>query len=166
MENTMVIDDMKPEDWGRVRDIYLEGIATGHATFQKEAPSWKAWDSSHIQSCRVVARMDDKVVGWAALTPVSSRCVYSGVAEVSVYVDQSCAAKGIGTRLLHSLIMKSEKEGFWTLQSSLFPENTASLKLHLNHGFRVMGRREKIGQMDGVWRDTIILERRSKMVGC
>ncbi|MBT2739961.1 GNAT family N-acetyltransferase [Bacillus sp. ISL-77] len=156
---------MEQDDWGQVREIYLEGIATGNATFQKEAPSWEEWDSGHVKECRLVALLEDKVLGWAALTPVSGRCVYSGVAEVSIYVSQSNNGKGIGSRLLNSLIEQSEQNGFWTLQSGIFPENVASLKLHSKHGFREVGRRERIGKMDGVWRDTILLERRSNIVG-
>nr|WP_308160400.1 N-acetyltransferase family protein [Bacillus sp. ISL-77] len=165
MQDSIVIDQMEQDDWGQVREIYLEGIATGNATFQKEAPSWEEWDSGHVKECRLVALLEDKVLGWAALTPVSGRCVYSGVAEVSIYVSQSNNGKGIGSRLLNSLIEQSEQNGFWTLQSGIFPENVASLKLHSKHGFREVGRRERIGKMDGVWRDTILLERRSNIVG-
>ncbi|MFC0023073.1 GNAT family N-acetyltransferase [Neobacillus cucumis] len=156
---------MQREHWDQIREIYLEGIATGNATFQKVAPSWEEWDSSHVKECRLVARLEEKVLGWAALTPVSGRCVYAGVAEVSIYVSQSNYGKGIGSRLLNSLIEQSEQNGFWTLQSGIFPENVASLKLHSKHGFREVGRRERIGKMDGVWRDTVLLERRSNKVG-
>lgn len=165
MKQTVTINKMLQEDWAQVRDIYLEGIATGHATFQKEAPSWEEWDRGHVSECRIVARLEGKVLGWAALTPVSSRCVYAGVAEVSVYVSQRVASKGIGSKLLNDLVVKSEEQGYWTLQSSIFPENAASLKIHMNNGFRVLGRRERIGKMDGVWRDTVLLERRSVNVG-
>lgn len=165
MKQTVIINKLLQEDWDQVRDIYLEGIATGHATFQKEAPSWEEWDRGHVSECRIVARLEGKVLGWAALTPVSSRCVYAGVAEVSVYVSQRVAGKGIGSKLLNDLIVKSEEQGYWTLQSSIFPENAASLKIHMNNGFRVLGRRERIGKMDGVWRDTVLLERRSVNVG-
>jgi L-amino acid N-acyltransferase YncA len=165
MEHNMLIGEMLQEDWGQVRDIYLEGIATGQATFQKEAPSWEEWDRGHVTECRIVARYNGKVVGWAALSPVSSRCVYVGVAEVSVYVSQSVVGKGVGSKLLYNLILKSEEQGFWTLQSSIFPENAASIKIHLKNGFRELGRRERIGKMDGVWRDTVLLERRSDRVG-
>ncbi|WP_306298938.1 GNAT family N-acetyltransferase [Bacillus sp. OV166] len=122
-------------------------------------------DSGHIKECRLVARLEDKVIGWVALNPVSERCVYAGVAEVSIYVSQSNNGKGIGSRLLNSLIEQSEQNGFWTIQSGIFPENVASLKLHSKHDFREVGRRERIGKMDGVWRDTILLERRSNIVG-
>ncbi len=165
MEGSIKIEKMRSDDWEAVRAIYLEGIATGHATFQKEAPSWEEWDLGHNAECRIVARTEDEVVGWAALSPVSSRSVYAGVGEVSVYVSQKHIGRGIGSLLLKSLIEISEQNGFWTLQSSIFPENEGSIKLHINNGFRVMGRRERIGKMDGVWRDTILLERRSRIVG-
>ncbi|WP_226678381.1 GNAT family N-acetyltransferase [Mesobacillus jeotgali] len=165
MEGSIKINKMLPDDWEKVRAIYLEGIATGHATFQKEAPSWEEWNLSHDAECRIVARLDGDVVGWAALSPVSSRSVYAGVGEVSVYVSQKHNGKGIGSFLLRSLIEISEQNGFWTLQSSIFPENEGSIQLHKNHGFREMGRRERIGKIEGVWRDTIILERRSRIVG-
>lgn len=165
MENTILIDKMLPEDWGQIREIYLEGIATGNATLQKEAPSWEAWDKGHILACRIVARSKGKVLGWAALSPISSRCVYSGVAEVSVYVGQKSRGRGVGSILLTSLIEISEQNGFWTLQSGIFPENVSSIKLHIKYGFREVGRRERIGKMDGVWRDVSLLERRSNEVG-
>jgi phosphinothricin acetyltransferase len=165
MASIILIDRMQSEDWEDVREIYLEGIATGHATFQKEAPAWEGWDAGHIQDCRLVARSEGKVVGWAALSFVSSRCVYAGVAEVSVYVKQDSKGKGIGRLLLVSLIGVSEQSGYWTLQAGVFPENAASLQLHKKCGFREVGRRERIGKMEGVWRDTILLERRSNIVG-
>jgi phosphinothricin acetyltransferase len=165
MASIILIDRMQSEDWEDVREIYLEGIATGHATFQKEAPAWEGWDAGHIQDCRLVARSERKVVGWAALSFVSSRCVYAGVAEVSVYVKQDSKGKGIGRLLLDSLIGVSEQSGYWTLQAGVFPENAASLQLHKKCGFREVGRRERIGKMEGVWRDTILLERRSNIVG-
>ncbi|SFK61295.1 phosphinothricin acetyltransferase [Halobacillus dabanensis] len=165
MESEIFIDDMLPEDWEEVRKIYCEGIATGNATFQKEVPSWGEWDNSHTPECRIVARSKGEILGWAALSPVSNRCVYAGVAEVSVYVSQISEGKGIGSFLLKSLIEKSEDNGFWTLQSGIFPENVSSLKIHYKNGFREVGRRERIGEMDGMWRDTILLERRSKAIG-
>ncbi|WP_186578263.1 GNAT family N-acetyltransferase [Aquibacillus kalidii] len=161
----IVIDKMYTEDWDEVRGIYLDGIATGNATFQKEAPTWEQWDNAHVPECRLVARIAGQVVGWAALSPVSSRCVYSGVGEVSVYVSQWRSGKGIGSLLLNSLIKISEQNDFWTLQSGVFPENKGSLQLHKKCGFREVGRRERIGKMDGKWRDTILLERRSNKVG-
>ncbi len=165
MENSIFIDKMVREDWEQVREIYQEGIATGNATFQKEPPTWEDWDRGHILECRLAAHFDGKVLGWAALSPVSSRCVYVGVAEVSIYVGQNSKGKGIGSKLLKSLIELSEQNGYWTLQAGIFPENISSLKLHSKFGFRKVGRRERIGKMDEVWRDTILLERRSKAVG-
>jgi phosphinothricin acetyltransferase len=166
LTNLMIIDALKPEDWEPVKDIYLEGISTGNATFQKEAPTWEAWDQSHLAACRIVARNSDgKVWGWAALTPISGRCVYEGVAEVSVYVKQAMKGQGIGSTILQNIIQLSEEKGIWTLQSGIFPENHGSLKIHLKNGFREVGRRERIGKMDGVWRDVVLLERRSSRVG-
>lgn len=165
MEKPSLIDKMQPNDWPDVREIYLEGIATGHATFQQEAPSWEEWNNGHLIDCRIVARVEENVVGWAALSSVSSRCVYEGVAEVSVYVSQRSRGKGLGNKLLKSLIEASEQSGIWTLQSGIFPENTLSLTLHIKNGFREVGHRERIGKMDGVWRDVILLERRSRIVG-
>jgi len=152
------------DDWERVRLIYLDGIATGQATFETRAPSWAEWDRAHLPAPRLVATSSE-VVGWAALGPVSSRAVYSGVAEVSVYVGNDSRGKGVGRRLLETLMVASEKKVIWTLQASIFPENVASMTLHKSCGFREIGRRERIGRMNGVWRDTILLERRSKLVG-
>jgi L-amino acid N-acyltransferase YncA len=160
-----VIDSMRPRDWEFVLAIYLEGIATGQATFETEAPDWERWDAGHLQQCRLVARNGDGVLGWAALSPVSRREVYAGVAEVSVYVAASARGLGVGGALMRALIEASERNGFWTLQSSVFPENQASVALHLKHGFREVGRRELIARHHGVWRDTVILERRSRVVG-
>ncbi|TMU87202.1 N-acetyltransferase family protein [Bacillus sp. BHET2] len=159
------IDEIKPADWNQVAEIYREGIATGNATFQKDVPSWEVWDANHIQAGRIVMRSEDSILGWAAMSPVSSRCVYTGVAEVSVYVSSRHTGRGIGSLLLDALIEASERHGYWTLQSGIFPENRVSIKLHEKHGFRTIGHREKIGKMDGVWRDTVLLERRSKRVG-
>jgi phosphinothricin acetyltransferase len=156
---------LKKEDWPAVAEIYKQGIDTGNATFQTDIPTWEAWDSGHLKICRIVANNDDEIIGWAALTQVSGRCVYTGVAEVSVYVASSYKGQKIGTKLLESLISQSESEGFWTLQAGIFPENIASIKLHEELGFRQLGFREKIGKMNGIWRDTILLERRSKKVG-
>lgn len=151
-------------DWPWVKAIYEQGIATGNATFQTEAPSWEEWDKAHLDTCRLVLDLDKRIVGWAALTPVSSRCVYAGVAEVSVYVNPELSGNGYGTVLLQVLIDESEKLGIWTLQAGIFQENKASLKLHEKAGFRQVGYREKIGKMNGVWRDTILLERRNKNI--
>lgn len=160
-----VIDSMKADDWERVRSIYIEGIATGQATFETDAPTWKKWDTNHLQHARLVARDGNGILGWAALSPVSSRCAYGGVAEVSVYVGEKGRGQGIGRALLESLIEESERNGIWMLQAGVFPENTASVNLHLRCGFREVGRRERIGKMNGIWRDTLLLERRSKSVG-
>jgi len=153
------------EDWERVRSIYLEGIATGQATFETEVPSWEAWDASHSPLARLVARKGETVVGWAALSPVSSRQAYAGVAEVSVYVAQSQRGCGLGRQLLEALIGESETNGIWSLQAVMFPENAASVALHQRCGFREVGRRERIGKLGSVWSDTILLERRSRRIG-
>jgi L-amino acid N-acyltransferase YncA len=159
------IEDMKDEDWDAVRSIYREGIATGNATFEMEVPDQDSWDQGHLGACRLVARQGDQVVGWAALSPVSSRCVYGGVAEVSIYVTEMAWGQGIGKRLLQALVAASEREGIWTLQAGIFPENEVSIALHEACGFRIVGRREGLGQMHGAWRDVILMERRSKTVG-
>jgi phosphinothricin acetyltransferase len=158
----MEIIDMLPSHWEAVKNIYAEGIATGHATFQTAIPSWEEWNEAHVKTCRLVAIEDNIVLGWAALTPVSGRCVYAGVGEVSVYVSAAARGKGVGKLLLQALINSSEENNFWTLQAGIFPENKASVKLHEQSGFRIIGSREKIGQMKGIWRDTLLLERRSK----
>jgi L-amino acid N-acyltransferase YncA len=160
-----LIDTMKESDWEQVCSIYFEGIVTGDATFETEAPSWEKWNAAHLPSCRLVARSGDTVGGWAALSPVSSRCVYGGVAEVSIYIGQRYRGMGLGRALLMALITESEKNGLWTLQAGIFPENRASIDLHKRCGFREVGRRERIGKMDGRWRDTVLLERRSSIVG-
>lgn len=159
------IDKMTREDWGSVKVIYAEGLATGNATFETEVPTFEAWDKSHLQTCRLVARSEGNVVGWAALSPVSRRHVYRGVAEVSIYIAASARGMGAGKTLLRALIVESENAEIWTLQAGIFPENVASLALHRACGFRELGRRERIGQMNGVWRDVVLLERRSKIVG-
>ena len=149
------IDQMKASDWEQVRSIYLEGIASGHSTFETDAPSWEKWDDAHLQIARLVMRDGDGILGWAALSPVSKRNVYRGVAELTVNVTESARGQGVGRALLEALISESEKNGIWTLQASIFPENTASVKLHLRCGFREVGRRERIGNSKGVWRDTV-----------
>lgn len=156
--------NMETGDWEQVRAIYLEGILTGQATFETEAPGWEKWDSSHLPMCRLVARRGETVTGWAALSPVSSRRVYSGVAEVSVYVAREFRGLGIGLELLNALIICSEQHGIWTLQAGILPENESSLTLHKKCGFREVGRRERIGKLGGTWRDVVLLERRSKVV--
>ncbi|GGB58844.1 phosphinothricin N-acetyltransferase [Lentibacillus populi] len=166
MENTVVLmDKMQETDWQQVRDIYIEGIDTGNATFEKEAPTWEEWDKGHISAGRLVVREGRNVIGWAALSPVSSRCAYAGVAEVSIYLSQNSCGKGIGSKLLKALIEESEANGIWTLQSGIFPENTNSIRLHTKFGFKVVGQRERIGKLNGIWRDVSILERRSRVVG-
>jgi L-amino acid N-acyltransferase YncA len=162
----MRVDAMSSDDWPAVRDIYEAGIATGEATFQTEAPPWEAWDAAHLATCRLVARDEDgNLVGWAALGRVSARPVYAGVAEVSVYIAASARGRGLGRLLLTALIDASERDGRWTLQASIFPENEASVRLHERCGFRVVGRRERIASQYGRWRDTLLLERRSSVVG-
>ncbi len=156
---------MKAADWTNVAEIYRQGIETGNATFQQEIPTWDDWNNGHIKSCRIVAEIDNEIVGWAALTAVSGRCVYAGVAEVSVYISNKYRGQKIGTKLLDKLIAESENERHWTLQAGIFPENIASLKIHEELGFRKIGHREKIGKMNGIWRDTVLLERRSKVIG-
>lgn len=165
-----IITEMNPGDWEAVRAIYLEGIATGQATYESEAPDWVKWDQNHVPEPRLVVREGDRLVGWTALSRVSMRKVYAGVAEVSIYVGKLYRGRGIGDALLPALIGASEKAGFWTLQGGIFPENVASIQLHKKHGFRELGRREKVGKMSfgemkGVWRDVVILERRSKVAG-
>ncbi len=162
---SLVIREMDAGDWDDVRAIYAEGIATGHATFEEQAPSWETWDGSHLATCRLVANKDGTLLGWAALSPVSGRCVYEGVAETSVYVRASARRRGVGKTLLMALITASETAGIWTLQAGVFPENIESIALHGACGFREVGRRERIGMMADVWRDTVLLERRSTVVG-
>ena len=159
------ISEMTSGHWADVSRIYLEGILTGQATFQTESPAWEAWDHGHTPDCRLIGAEGDDILGWAALTPISGRCVYAGVAEVSVYISEMARGQGVGTALLKALIDASEASGYWTLQASIFPENRASIRLHQTAGFRIAGHRERIGQMNGVWRDTLILERRSKIIG-
>lgn len=150
-------------DWPAVRDVYAEGIATGMATFETSPPGWPAWDASHAVEHRFVA-VDDDVVGWAACSALSERCVYAGVLEISIYVAAASRGRGIGSALMAALIASTEQAGVWSLQAGVFPENAASIALHLRHGFRVIGTRERIGQSDGVWRDVVLLERRSAVV--
>jgi len=160
----MEIRILEANDWPSVKEIYEQGIATGNATFQTEAPSWEDWNKSHLKDCRFVFESNKQIVGWAALSPVSSRCVYAGVAEVSVYVNPSLSGKGYGSILLNTLIVESEKQGLWTLQSGVFRENIGSIRMHEKAGFREVGYREKIGKMNGTWRDTILLERRNQNI--
>ena len=161
----MKIRPLQPEDWPSVRRIYQEGIETGFATFETEVPDWETWDTKFLPTCRLVLEDDNKILGWAVLSPVSKRNVYSGVAEVTIYRDLKCPYKGIGSILMSALIECSEEENFWTLQSSIFSENKSSLYLHKKFGFRVVGKRERIAQRNGKWKDTIFMERRSSIVG-
>lgn len=161
----VAVRDFVAADFDAVQRIYQAGIDTGNATFQPRARSREAWDASMLPSCRLVAVSGDTVVGWAGLSAVSSRPVYSGVAEVSVYVAPEAQGAGVGLRLLGALVQASEEAGFWTLQAGIFPENIASLRLHARHGFRIVGSRERLGRMAGRWRDVVLLERRSAEVG-
>lgn len=155
---------MKPDDWGMVKAIYVEGIQSGNATFETSAGSREKWDADHLQEPRLVCEKKGTVVGWAALSPVSDRCVYGGVAEVSVYVSAGARGHGIGSALLKRLVEETESQGIWTLQAGIFPENEASIHLHKKAGFRTVGTREKLGKMDGQWRDVVLMERRSENV--
>jgi L-amino acid N-acyltransferase YncA len=161
----IIIEKMKNEYWPGVKNIYQQGIATGDATFESHVPDWEHWDKSHLIDCRLVAISGGKIVGWAALSPVSGRCVYKGVAELSLYVGDSFRGQGIGTALLKATIEESQRAGIWTLQSGTFPENVASIAIQKACGFREVGIREKIGCMNGKWRDVVLLERRSDVVG-
>ncbi len=168
----LTITTMHEHDWLEVAAIYQEGIATGHATFALSPPaSWEEWCKGKINACSLVAHEDDVILGWAALSAVSTRKVYAGVAEVSIYIKASARGRGVASRLMAALIERSEAHGIWTLQAGIFPENIASLRLHFKHGFREVGRRERLGKMEhgplqGQWRDVILLERRSAVVGC
>ena len=160
------IKKMTETDWQGVVKVYSEGINTGKATFQTELPSFAEWDDSHIKTCRLVAHLGNKVIGWCALSPTSSRCVYAGVAEVSIYIGEEYRGKGIGKALLTNLVKLSEENGFWTLQSGIIKENVGSIVLHKSCGFREIGIREKISKMsNGEWFDVILMERRSKIIG-
>ncbi len=159
------VEKMEAGHWEAVRAVYIEGLETGDATFETEAPDWPRWDATHLACCRLIALAGDRVAGWAALSPVSAREVYKGVAEVSVYVGREFRGAGVGRALLSALVRESEAEGVWTLQAGVFPENAASVALHRACGFREVGRRERVGRLRGRWRDTLLLERRSNVVG-
>lgn len=165
------LEPMREGDWPRVAAIYREGIVTGNATFATEPPaSWAAWYAGKINACSIVARDDQTILGWAAVSPTSSRACYAGVVEHSVYVAEMAREQGIGSQLLQELIRVTEAQGIWTIQSSIFPENEASMALHIRNGFRVVGQRERIARMEygpyaGQWRDTVLIERRSAIVG-
>jgi phosphinothricin acetyltransferase len=154
------IRDLTAADWTAVAAIYAAGIATGNATFETEVPAWEAWDASH-SGLRLVAEEEGQVVGWATLTPVSGRCCYRGVGENSIYIAESARGRGVGRVLLERLVERAEAEGFWTIETGIFPENEASVALHVACGFRIVGTRERLGEMNGVWRDVLFLERRS-----
>jgi phosphinothricin acetyltransferase len=158
----MEIRAMTKEDWPAVKAIYEQGIATRRATFETEAPSWDTWDAGHLAEPRLVAERDGEVLGWAALSPVSRRPCYAGVVEESVYVAEQARGQGVGIALLGRICADAEASGAWTIQTSIFPENVASIELHRSCGFRVVGTRERIGQLDGSWRDTVLMERRSQ----
>jgi L-amino acid N-acyltransferase YncA len=162
---SIAVTAMHPHHWARVREIYAEGIATGQATFETEVPDRESWHAGHGDLPRLVAQVGNRIAGWAALSPVSERCVYQGVAEVSVYVGCEYRGAGVGSVLLEALIAASEEHGIWTLQAGVFPENEGSVRLHRRLGFRVVGVRERLGQLDGRWRDVVLLERRSTRVG-
>ena len=158
------IRPMLSDDWEAVGRIYKEGIATGFATFETEVPTWEVWDQKHLNFGRLVATFESEVVGWIALSPVSHRAVYRGVAELSIYIASKWRSNGIGQYLLETLIPMAEEKGFWTLQSAVFPENLTSIQLHLRNGFRKIGFRERIAQLNGQWKDNILLERRSSTI--
>ena len=160
-----IVTGMSPADWKTVRRILEDGIATGHASFDTEVPDWEAWNGSHLEACRLVARVEGEIAGWAALSPVSSRCVHSGVAEVSVFVGSGFRGRGVGTALMRDLVAASEHEGIWSLQGGVFPENAASIALQKAFGFREVGLQERLGKLNGVWRDVVLMERRSRIVG-
>jgi L-amino acid N-acyltransferase YncA len=158
------IRELRRADWPDVARIYAEGIATGNATFETDVPDWDAWDGVHLHHPRLVGTVGGEIVAWAALAPVSARPVYSGVAEISLYVSESARGQGIGSELLAQFIPVADAAGIWTLQTSVFPENEPSLRVLERGGFRVVGRRERIGKLDGVWRDVVFLERRSEVI--
>ncbi len=164
MDNKVQIEHFSKSDWPKISTIYKEGIATGIATFETNIPSWETWDASHIASCRLKAVINYETVGWVALSLASKREVYKGVAEVSIYITTKFRNLGIGALLLSALIEESEKQGFWTLQAGIFSQNKSSIALHKSLGFREIGFREKIGKLDNIWYDNIILERRSKKI--
>lgn len=155
--------EMRSEDWPEVRRIYEEGLATGIATLDTEVPDWREWDENHIDTCRIVAEADNILAGWAALRPASMRCVYRGVAEVSVYIGESFRRKGIGTDLFRELVSESEKNDLWTLQALILKQNKGSIKLHRRVGFRKVGVRRKISRLNGEWQDIVLMERRSPL---
>ena len=156
--------DLGSDDWPEVARIYEEGIRTGNATFETDVPTWEAWDAAHLREHRFAAERDDRVVGWIALLPVSPRACYAGVAEVSAYVAEGARGEGVGVELLAAAVSSSERAGIWTLQTGVFPENEPSLRLLKRFGFRELGTQERIGKLHGVWRDVVLMERRSEVV--
>ncbi len=162
---SMILIEISAENYPEVARIYGDGLKTGIATFETTIPSWEKWDGGHLSFGRIMATEENNYLGWAALSPVSSRCVYGGVAEVSVYISEKARGKGVGEILLKKLIEISEANNIWTLQSGIFRDNMASHKLHIKCGFREIGYKEKVGQLRGVWKDNVLLERRSKIVG-
>lgn len=165
MNTDIIINEMIPSDWGQVKEIFMEGILTANATFRTEAPTWDEWDKGHLKNCRFVAKQNGEVVGWVALTPISSMLAFSGVVEVSIYISASAAGMGVGSRLLQQVIDSSEQNKIWTIQAMIFPENIASINLHRKFGFEEVGTRKQMGRLNGVWRDVVLLERRSNKVG-
>jgi L-amino acid N-acyltransferase YncA len=161
----MNIEPLSEQHWSEVKAIYLSGVATGNANFSFAEPEWSGWDKTHVKDCRLVATENNQVLGWVALTAIHDQCVFAGVAEVSIYIAEHARGKGIGKRLLEAIINQSEQNNFWTLEARIFPENLASIKIHEENGFRIIGGRERIGKLNGVWRDTLLLERRSVKVG-
>ena len=164
-QTSFEIGELREQHWEQVRAIYAEGMATGLATFETVVPSWERWDSGHLSCCRLIAREGETIKGWAALSPVSARSVYAGVAEVSVYVGERYRGEGVGRALLEALVRDSEQSRLWMLQAAIFAENKASVRLHARCGFRVVGTRERIARLNGRWLDTILMERRSQIVG-
>ena len=160
----MELDALRPDDWPAVRAIYTAGIATANATFETTVPDWPAWDAAHLADHRFVARDEGRVIGWVALAPVSDRCAYAGVAEDSIYVAPEAQGRGVGRALLAAVVASAERGGIWTVQTGIFPENQASVRLHQACGFRVVGVRERLGQLHGRWRDVLLLERRSPVI--
>lgn len=161
----MIIRHMHKTDWEDVARIYEEGISTGFATFEQQAPTYESWDQAHVESCRLIAEEDGHILGWAALSPVSGRCVYGGVGEVSIYIGTESRGKGVGKALLKKLVTESENAGFWTIQSGIFPENKGSIALHEKVGFRFIGKRERVAKIHGIWKDNLLFEKRSNTIG-
>jgi L-amino acid N-acyltransferase YncA len=158
------LQGMRPDDWPAVRAIFEAGIATGNATFETAAPDWPAWDAGHLAEHRLVALLDGRVAGWTALAPVSDRCAYAGVAEDSIYVALEAQGRGVGRALLAAVVASAEQGGIWTVQTGIFPENQPSVRLHEACGFRVVGVRERLGRLEGRWRDVVLMERRSPAI--